>query len=619
GTVLGRGRAADQQVVIGSVKTNIGHLESASGIAGVIKVVLAMQHGQIPPHLHLHELNPHIDWESMPIVVPTELTAWADDRPRIAGVSAFGFSGTNVHVVLEAAPDAASPLPDPRPAHVLTLSARTETALRTLAGRYACSLAAHPDLSITDVCASANTGRARLAWRLAIVAADLVELTDGLRAVETGELPPGASMHEVTATDPPRVAFLFTGQGAQFASMAAGAYAREPVFRTALDRVVALFDAEMAAAGCERLLSQVLFAESGTPEASLLDQTMYTQSALFAVELALAELWRSWGVAPSGVLGHSLGEIVAAVVAGVLSEADGARLVAARGRLMQALPDGGSMAAVSAPVDLVAAEVAAAVTAGAVLAVAAVNGPAHTVVSGDAASVAALCDGLAAQGVRVKPLAVSHAFHSPLMQPMLDEFRAVVRTLTFHPPRVRVVSNVTGAVAGRELTDPEYWVGHVLAPVQFAAGIDTLVAMGFETFVELGPHPVLCGMGQECVAPGTGTWVPSLRRQLDDHQQLSASLGALHLAGVQIDWRAVEAPHGARRVALPTSPFERQPYWVRRGRRPTAPSSAAHPLLGGRLRSPLSTLTFESEIANDSLAILGDHRVFGTSILPATA
>ncbi|MDO9175645.1 MAG: polyketide synthase dehydratase domain-containing protein, partial [Actinomycetota bacterium] len=193
------------------------------------------------------------------------------------------------------------------------------------------------------------------------------------------------------------------------------------------------------------------------------------------------------------------------------------------------------------------------------------------------------------------------------------------RSLTFQPPRVRVVSNVTGAVAGRELTDPEYWVGHVLAPVQFAAGIDTLIAMGFDTFVEVGPHPVLCGMAQECVPPGTGTWVPSLRRQLDDHQQLSSSLGALHLAGVPVDWRAVEAPHDARRVALPTSPFERQPYWVRRGRRATAPSSAAHPLLGSRLRSPLSTLTFESEMAADSLAILGDHRVFGTSILPATA
>ncbi len=612
------GRATEAPLAIGSVKTNIGHLEAAAGVAGLIKAVLVLQHGEIPPHLLLHEPNPHIDWASMPIVVPTELTRWAADRPRIAGVSAFGFSGTNVHVVLEAAP-AVEPAPvDERLVHVLTLSARTEPALRELARRYVAHLAAHPELSLTDVCATANAGRARLAHRLAISAVDLDELCGRLEAVAAGESVAGVTAREASTGDPLRVAFLFTGQGSQSAGMAAGLYRREPVFRSALDRVVDLFDAELLLASGGLSLTQVLHAAPGSADAAQLDQTMFTQASLFAVELALVDLWRSWGVVPSGLLGHSLGEIVAAVVAGVLSVEDGVRLVAARGRLMQALPVGGSMLAVYAPAADVSAAVAASAAAGAVLAVAAVNGPAHTVVSGAAADVSALGEAFALRGVRVKALAVSHAFHSPLMQPMIDDFRSIAASLTYHPPRMRVVSNLTGAVIGRELTDPEYWVRHVLAPVQFAAGVATLAEMGFDTFVEIGPHPVLSAMGQECVAPGTGTWVPSLRRtHADDH--MVVSVASLHLAGADIDWRQVEAPHGARRVALPTSPFERQRFWVQRGRRSAVPSTSDHPLLGRRLPSPLATVTFQSEISTETLAILGDHRVFGTAILPATA
>jgi acyl transferase domain-containing protein/NADPH:quinone reductase-like Zn-dependent oxidoreductase/SAM-dependent methyltransferase len=617
--VLGVDRAPDRPLAIGSVKTNVGHLEGVAGVAGLIKAVLVLQHGQIPPHLHLNELNPHIDWASMPIVVPTELTPLTTDGPRLAGVSAFGFSGTNAHVVVEAAPAAQPQVVDDRPLHLLTLSARSEPALRELAARHDAHLGAHPELSLRDVCATANAGRARLAHRLAVTATDGAELRDRLAGYVSGGRPAGVTIGEVVSTDPPRVAFLFTGQGSQWAGMAAGLHAREPAYRMSIERTAALFDAEFIATGVEPSLAQVLIAAPGSADAALLDQTQYTQAALFAVELALVDLWRSWGVTPAAMVGHSLGEIVAAVVAGVLSVEDGVRLVAARGRLMQALPSGGAMAAVHAPAGDVESVVAAAVAAGAVLAVAAVNGPQHSVVSGAAADVAALTARFADAGVTVKPLVVSHAFHSPLMTPMLDEFRRVAASLAFNPPRVRVISNVTGAAIGRELADPEYWVRHVLAPVRFADSIQALVSTGIDTFVEIGPHPVLSTMGQECAAPGWGTWAASLRRGQDDHRQMVTALAALHLAGVHIDWRGVEASHGARRVTLPTYPFERRPFWVQPSRRAVRRSSGGHPLLGAKLRSPLATITFESEISADSLAILGDHRVFGAAILPATA
>lgn len=616
---LGADRSDAAPLAIGSVKTNVGHLEAVAGVAGLIKTVLVLQHGTIPPHLHLHEPNPHIDWESMPIVVPTAMTALSTDRPRIAGVSAFGFSGTNAHLVLEAAPDVDPAPVDERPVHLFTLSARTESALRVLAGRHAARLADRPGLTLSDLCATVNLGRAKLAHRLCVLAPDVDELQRTLDRVAAGEVPPGASVGEVTTTDPPRVAFLFTGQGSQSPRMARGLYDREPVFRASLDRLMALLDDELAAAGVETSVSDVLFAAPDTPDEALLDQTLFTQTALFAVELALVDLWRSWGVTPSAVIGHSLGEIVGAVVAGVLSESDAARLVVVRGRLMQALPAGGSMIAVHAPVGDVEPALLDAVAGGAELSIAAVNGPAHTVVSGAAADVDAVQRRLVDAGQRVQVLTVSHAFHSTLMQPMIDEFRAHISSLSFHPPRRRVISNVTGEAIGREMADPEYWVRHVLAPVQFAAGIATLTSMGFDTFVEVGPHPVLTGMAQACVDAGSGTWAASLHRRHDDHQQILSALAMLNLAGVDVDWRAVEAPHGGRRIALPTSPFERRPFWVERRRRSPARRSAEHPLLGSKLRSPLSAVTFESEIAVDTLSMLDDHRVFGTAILPATA
>ncbi|MGZ4701740.1 MAG: type I polyketide synthase, partial [Ilumatobacteraceae bacterium] len=409
GIVLGKGRDG-APLTIGSVKTNIGHLESASGIASVIKVVLAMQHSEIPPHLHFREASPQIPWPSFPVVVPTEVTPWpAADGRRIAGVSGFGFSGTNAHVVIESAPARTVTAGEASDrTNVLALSARNDNALRELAGRFADHLAAHSDVSLADVCATAATGRALMPQRLAVVAATTAQLRDRLHEfATTGEAPVAVTGRAAR----PRVAFLFTGQGAQYAGMAKALYDAEPVFHDSVDRCAELMDPLL-----DQPLLPVIFAEPGSSAALLLDQTAYTQPALFAVEFALVQLWQSWGIVPDALLGHSVGELVAAAVAGVFSLDDASRLVVARGALMQALPAGGAMLAVFAA----EADVESVVAAHPQVAIAAVNGPEHTVVSGDGVAVAAIAEVFTSRGVRVQPLTVSHAFHSPLMQPMLD-------------------------------------------------------------------------------------------------------------------------------------------------------------------------------------------------------
>jgi acyl transferase domain-containing protein/NADPH:quinone reductase-like Zn-dependent oxidoreductase len=612
GAVLGAGRAASDPLWVGSVKTNVGHLEAAAGVAGVIKVVLGLQHDTIPPHLHFRTPNPHLAWDTLPVAVPVHAVPWPrGPRRRIAGVSSFGFSGTNVHLVLEEAPapvEVAATRPE-RAAHLLAISARSEGALRELASRWGRRLDANPDLAPADVCASANRGRAHLPHRAALLARSTADLRGQLGALAAGESPALASRGAVP-TDPPRIAFLFTGQGAQYADMGRALFDAEPVFRAALERC-----ATLAQPYLERPLLSVLY--PGPGERTPLDETAYTQPALFALEYALAELWRSFGVEPRVVLGHSVGEYAAACVAGVLTLEDGVRLIAERGRLMQALPAGGAMAAVFAPEARVLAALRGRESA---VAVAAVNGPAHVVISGDGEAVRALTRELGGEGIESRALVVSHAFHSPLMEPMLDAFGAIADGVPRRAPRLTWVSNLTGqAVPASGPPAHDYWRRHVRAPVRFAEGMAALRAAGCEVFVEIGPHPTLLGMGRQCLGEDGGLWAPSLHRGRDGQAQLLESLGALYVRGAAIQWTALDRDRPRRMVSLPTYPFERSRYWPEPARPRRAQRPGEHPLLGPRIASPLRDVQFQSELAAGRPAFLGDHRVHGHVILPGAA
>ncbi|QRK05990.1 type I polyketide synthase [Archangium violaceum] len=615
--VLGAGRSQERPLLVGAVKTNIGHLETAAGMAGVIKAAQAVRYGEVPPNLHLHTPNPLIPWSELPVKVPTALTPWpAGDGPRVAGVSSFGLSGTNAHVLVEEAPPS-EPLPveaTPRPQHLLTLSARDEGALRRMAERYARDVAAHPERSIADVCFTANTGRARFVHRAAIVVASHEELREKLEAVAGGEERAGVVRGQVARGKKPRVGFLFTGQGSQYVGMGRELYETAPVFREALDRCEEILRPLLP----RPLLSVMFGREPGDGE--LLSRTQYTQPALFALEYALAELWRSWGVEPQVVLGHSVGEVAAACVAGVFSLEDGLKLIAERGRLMQSLPAGGAMAAVFAPEEKVREALAGQE---AKVSVAAFNGPGETVISGSGEGVEAVLAKLSAEGVRAKRLVVSHAFHSPLMEPVLEAFGRVAEGVGYAEPKLKLVANVTGKVAeAGEVTRGEYWRRHVREPVRFAQGVKALVEAGVDVVVEVGPKATLLGMSKQCVAEGGPEWMASLREGQGEWKQMLSALGALWVRGAEVDWAALESGAARRRVQLPTYPWQRQTHWVKPPRvsRSSSRVSGAHPLLGRRVRSPaLKEQLFESEISVDSLPFLDDHRIYGTVVVPGAS
>ena len=545
GAVLSAGRAATDPVQLGSVKTNVGHLESAAGIAGLIKLVLMLRHGEIPPHLHLTERNPFIAWDSLPVTIPTTLTPWnAPGGKRIAGLSSFGFSGTNAHVVVEQAPapKPAEPATD-RPAYLVTISGRSDAAVDRLVERYAEHLHAHPDLALADVARTANLGRAHLTHRRAFVASSTPELATKLgdtQAVLRGLAREGQS---------PEIAFLYTGQGAQHPGAGKALYATEPVFRRVLDESAEILRPLLA----EPLLS-VMFGEGDSGE--LLHDTAYTQPATFALEAALTELWRSWGIEPTLVMGHSVGEYVAAWAAGVYSLEDGLKLIAARGRLMGALPRDGMMAAVFADEARVREVVR---PHSECVSIAAVNGPTHIVISGQIETVQAILDAFAVEGVKSRTLKVSHAFHSPLMDPILDSFEAVARGVSTRAPRITLISNLTGE-ALTEAPDAAYWRKHVRQAVLFSSGIESAWTAGARAFVEVGPAPVLLGLGHACLPDDDALWLPSLRPAREEHAQILESLGSLYTSGAPVRWEALDGDAG-RRVSLPTYPFQRERYW----------------------------------------------------------
>ncbi|MDW8810581.1 type I polyketide synthase, partial [Streptomyces scabiei] len=609
---------------LGSVKSNLAHPQAAAGAAGVIKMVMAMRHGRLPRTLHVDRPSPQVDWSAGAVELLTEPRDWPDlGRPRRAAVSSFGVGGTNAHVIIEQAPADEEPAPVPAngtavvplPAVPVLVSARDAEALGALAARLHTHVTADGDgPRLADLGLATATTRAALEHRAVVVASDGDDLARALTALASAEPAPGL----VTGlADEQVTAFLFTGQGAQRPCMGRELHAVFPVFAQALDAVCAELDGHL-----EQPLRDLMFAAAGTDTAALLDETQYTQAATFAMEVALFRLVRSWGVTPRLLAGHSIGELAAAHVSGMLDLPDACALVAARGRLMQALPAGGAMVALEATEDELAPLLAGREDA---VALAAVNGERSVVASGTAAAVASIAEHFTGLGRRTRHLRVSHAFHSPLMDPMLDDFRDVVRKLEFHAPAVPVVSSVTGALqSDEEWRSPDYWARQVRDAVRFHEVTRTLREAGVTTRLEIGPDAALTAMADtddEAHRP-----VAAQRRDQPETRALVTALARLHVRGVPVDWAAFYAGRDARPVPLPTYAFQRRHYWLRPKPGAAATTSAAglptagHPLLGAAVTvAGTGTLLLTGRLGLDTHPWLADHAVGGSVLVPGTA
>jgi pimaricinolide synthase PimS1 len=601
----GQERPADGRPLwLGSLKSNLGHAQAAAGVGGIIKMIMAMRHGVLPKTLHVDEPTPHVDWSSGNVRLLTEPVEWrADGRTRRAGVSSFGISGTNAHLILEEAPVAEMPAvseedsPEAPGVIPLLVSARTSAMLPEQAGALCEYLEAHPGLRLADVGWTLATSRAALEHRAVVLAGDRTSALKDLAAF--GEAP--AVISGTVAEGP--TAFLFTGQGAQRLGMGRGLYDAFPVFAAAFDEITAHFDPA---------LREVMWGQDPGP----LNRTRYTQPALFTFEVALFRLLQSWGLRPDYLAGHSIGEIAAAHAAGILSLPHATTLVTARAQLMDQLPPGGAMLAVQASeheiLPLLTDQVA----------LAAINGPHSVVISGQEQAVMAIATHLRAQGRHTNRLRVSHAFHSPLMDPITTPFQATAQSLTYTPATIPLVSTLT---LGHDPTTPQYWVRHARQPVRFADAITHMEAEGVVRFVEVGPDTPLTAMAGGCLSTSR-VLVPASHRSRPEPEALLEALSRLHVSGARVDWAALFTPYRPRRVDLPTYAFERRSFWLNVPPEPDGDVSshglapAGHPLLSAVVAAPDSgQVTLTGRLSIGTHPWLADHRVLGTLILPGTA
>ncbi|MEM9271693.1 MAG: hybrid fatty acyl-AMP ligase/type I polyketide synthase [Cyanobacteria bacterium P01_F01_bin.143] len=550
-----------------SVKTNIGHLEAAAGIAGLIKTVLSLQNEAIPPHKNFKSLNPLIDLADTSLSIPTNLQSWkASEKPRLAGISSFGFGGTNAHVILQDKPkrcvaDTSVQNFRERSCNVLTLSAKNESALQDLVVQYQNYLHSHPDVALEDLCYTANIGRSHFNHRLAITSESTEQLQEKITNYLSSQNNSGIVSN---GSKKNKLAWLFTGQGSQYEGMGAELYQTQPIFRQTLD-----YCAEILQPYIGVNLIDIIYPKAETNnEVFLLNQTKYTQPAIFALEYSLAQIWLSWGVEPDLVMGHSVGEYVAAAIAGVFSLEDGLKLIAERGNLMQALPNNGGMFAVLADEHKVT-QIIEPYQEKAVIA--AINGGQNIVISGENEVLEQVVGKLDSQGITYKQLTVSHAFHSPLMQPILADFTQVAQTIEYQQPQINLISNVTGDLINDEVAKPEYWVNHVMAPVKFAQGIKCLQQQECNIFLEVGSKPILLGMSRSILENSDSNHrlsanniicLPSLRPRKSDWTQITKSLASLYLQGIKIDWQGFDQGYVRNKLQLPTYPFQRQSYWL---------------------------------------------------------
>ncbi|MGX6606763.1 type I polyketide synthase [Micromonosporaceae bacterium Da 78-11] len=616
----GQNRLPDRPLWLGSVKSNLGHTQATAGIAGVIKMVQAMRHGVLPATLHVEQPTTHVDWSAGSVRLLTEPREWQrDGRPRRSGISSYGISGTNAHLIIEEAPDAADHPTGPSTNHpgpyAWAVTAPSRESLRTQAARLHAFVTASPGVRPADIAFSLANGRARFRHRLVAFGADrkalLANLDDYLRDDVTAEVAAGL------AQDPAKVAFLFTGQGGQRLGMGRDLYAAYPAFAAAFDQVCTAIDEHL-----DRPLREVMWAEPDSAEAGLIDQTRYTQPALFAFEVAAHRLLATLGVSPDHVAGHSVGEFAAAHVAGVFSLADAARLIVTRGRLMHALSAPGAMVAIEAAPQEVEHSLEGLTH---LVGVAAINGPTGVVISGDRQTCLTVAEQWGARGHRTRRLRVSHAFHSPLMEPMVEEFATELKTVTFGVPRVGTTTNLVGAPGDLTWTDPDYWVAQIRQAVRFRDTVADLEARGITTFLEVGPDAVLTAMAHQCVTEAGTTVIALQRRQRPEAQALIASLAQAYVAGVAVSWAELYAGAADIGPDLPTYGFTRQRYWLdppNRGGdvRAIGLREVDNLMVGAAVEiGDGGALVLTGRVSLTSFGWLADHRFGDTVVVPGSA
>ncbi|MBB3206093.1 myxalamid-type polyketide synthase MxaB [Rhodopirellula rubra] len=618
-----------QPVFLGSVKANIGHTETAAGMASLIKTVLMLNHQTIPGQTHFQKINPHAEIENSRLQVCQKMMPWDGVKGKaIAGISSFGFGGTNSHLILEGAqaasanesskmPATSADVRPDRPKHLMTLSAKSPKQLQELAGRLGESIADPQSYPLADACYTAAVGRAAFKHRLAISTGDAGKLKEMLESFASGETPKRVKHGAVKGDRRRKIAFLFPGQGAQTPGMGRELYQTHPVFRDALDAC----DEILADLLPHRLL-HVLFEDNS--DEPLIHQTQYTQPALFAIEYAMSRLWRSFGIEPTVMLGHSIGDYVAACEAGVFSLRDGLTLIAHRGRLVQSLPRDGSMAVVFADRDRVTDLI---LPYESDVSLAAHNGTESVVIAGRSDVVADLLNQFESAGVKTRALEVSHAMHSPLLDPILDEFERLAGEMTFHSPKITLISSHDGKKLDDRVCSPAYWRNHLRHTVCFVDASRTLESFPLEAAIEVGPGTTLCGLASRLWSSEPIAWLPSLRNGRSDWDVINESLSELFVRGVTVDWMAFDQPYRRKRVVLPTYPFDLQRHWYDMTRRrdihisplPHASNRATHALVGVRLPMAGEKVVFQQSLDAHHPAFLNDHRLDQTPVVPAAA
>ena len=623
-------RQSDDPLLIGSVKTNIGHLEAAAGMAGLIKVLLSLKNGSIPGQMNFETPNPHIAWDKTPVRVLTEETSWPRNDRRRAGVSAFGMSGTNAHVILEAPEDLLATAADKVPAtkerlaastsesnqvSVITISAKCEDALFDLADAWADTLTKDTEVDLASVTLQSNLSRSHFDHRAAIVAADQKEAVKQLQSVARGSTSDRCFIGSHRRK--PRVAWQFTGQGCQYVSMGRQLYETQPIYRQVIDDC----DQQLRDLRSGSLLKVLLEDTSDEPQ---INNTHWTQPAIFALQQGLVKLLQSWGLHPDLVMGHSVGQYAAACVAQIMTWEEGLYLIAERGRLIGELPAGGLMLAVFAPLEAIQTLVDGQNG----VSIAALNGT-HIVVSGEVEGVIAIESSLETRGVKRKRLTTSHAFHSQLMDPALQPFAAIADKVNFHAPQMPLICNVSGQVLGSDQQlDGQYWANHIRSAVAYSPSLETLGQQGCNVLLEIGPKAVLTRMATAKLQGSAGTLISTLHADIDDTAAISKTVAQVYVQGVTPDFRKL---HGVddtterkknQHVDLPTYPFQRRRFWgPDKPRAAHAEFHTAHPLLGAKisLAGAGDEVRYESFIDTDSPAWLPDHSVMDAIVLPGAA